>query len=325
MDLLHQVHAIRGDCCNQDGELNLMRLAQVLCSLGYACSIQCNDPTYLAESQPGTSAGATGSVVDGNCLEKLRHTFIVCNGLSDGSIIHYCLVDPQFRDQFRIGQPTQAYESVLGVLPLEFVGSPLRLQALADVLCTEIVDVYREQGLPLPPWRKSAAMLSKWFDVSSTPPQPPPLPPPIPRPQAPPQIHGAGRDVLSSTGSTSTTSTVVLPHGMAPISIRAAAATLDDVAMLSRARSGGWSDLATIQEAPSPHYAQGSSSQLVGSSDRLAGSLGGHSLGGSSEGSRQGGGKVVSLLARGLSGLKLKSGKKIEPQKEPSGRFRRHQ
>lgn len=322
VDLLHQVQAIRGDCCTTDGELDLMRLALSLCILGYACSIQCNDPTLLPDSQPGTSQGTHGSAVDGTCLEKLRHTFIVCSGRSDGSITHYCLVDPQFRDQFRIGQPTPAYETVLGVLPPEFVGSPLRLQALADVLCTEIVDVYREQNLPLPPWRKSQAMLSKWFDVSSPQQAPPMLP--LPRTQAPGPPHGAVADPFVVVSGGSTSAGGVHPPGVAPISIRAAAATLDDVALLSRARSGGWSDLATIQETPSPHHPYGSSERLAGSSDRLAGSFGAHS-GGSSESGRQPvGGKVVSLLAKGLSGLKMKGGKKVETKEQSvSGRHRR--
>lgn len=323
VDLLHQVQAIRGECCNNDGELNLMRLAQSLCLLGYVCSIQCNDPTLIEDTQPGTSQGKPGSTVDGTCLEKLRHTFIVCSGRADGSVIHYCLVDPQFRDQFRIGQPTPAYETVLGMLPLEFVGSPLRLQALADVLCTEIVDVYREQNLPLPPWRKSQAMLSRWFDVSAPPQAPPPLP--LPRMQAPGPTQGAVENPFGAVAGGSTSAGVVHPPGVSPISIRAAAATLDDVALLNRARSGGWSDLATIQEIPSPHYPRGeSSSQLAGSSERLTGSFGAQS-GGSSESGRQlGSGKVVSLLAKGLSGLKMKGGKKIEQKEQSvSGRHRR--
>lgn len=279
VDLLHQVQSSREACVRADGQIDLMALARRLHAMGYACSLQCNDP-----GAAGDPAAAGPSAVDGACLEKLRHSFVVCSGRRDGSATHYCIVDPQFRDQFRIGQPTEAYEAMLAAVPPEFVGSPLRLQALADLLCTEIVEVYRDQGLPLPPWRKSGAMLSRWFDVSGRGAAAaavavalPPPPPPVQQPAA------AGAVALGSG---------------APLT-------------LERVRSAGWSDLATIQEAPSPH--RGVASTLAGSGSDLF--LGGGSGGGTSPassageaGRQRGGAKVVSLLARGLSGLGLKSG-----------------
>jgi len=305
VDLLQDAQALRAHCSKADGEVDLMRMAQELCRLGYACTLQCNDPAAFSDSFRNNNAATTSGignksgtnnnnaitstgVVDSTCLEKLHHSFIICTGRSDRTFAHYCLVDPHFRDQFRIGQPTESYKSILQVMPPEFVGSPLRLQALADVLCTEIAEVYREQKLPLPPWRKSGAMLSKWFDVSAPAKKPPPLPPILITHPAPAAVATA-------------------PHTGADF--------VDDIDMtnsntLARASSGGQSDLATIKETRSPHYTTGPASVLAGSSSSLyGGSVGGHYAGSSDGGGRQKSGKVVSLLAKGLSGLGL-SGKK---------------
>ncbi len=323
VELLQDVQALREDCSRADGEVDLMRMAQELCRLGYACSLQCNDPAAFSDSfststnkttSGTTSTGAGGmtstssgtAVVDSTCLEKLHHSFIICTGRSDRTVAHYCLVDPHFRDQFRIGQPTESYDIVLSVMPPEFVGSPLRLQALADLLCTEIVEVYKEQKLPLPPWRKSGAMLSKWFDVSAPAKPPPPLPPILITPPAPAPINTTNAAAVASTSSGN--------------------ANVNDIDSLNannlvRARSGGWSDLATIQETPSPHHTIGPVSVLAGSSsDLYGGSVSGHSVGGSSDGGgRQKSGKVVSLLARGLSGLGLnKKSQSSQQQQAPS-------
>jgi uncharacterized protein (TIGR01615 family) len=306
VNLLQDVQALRGHCSTADGEVDLMRMAQKLCRLGYACSLQCNDPAAFSDSSsnnnPATmsdlgdksttninNASTSTGVVDSSCLEKMHHSFIICTGRSDRTISHYCLVDPHFRDQFRIGQPTDSYESVLKVMSPEFVGSPVRLQALADLLCTEIADVYREQRLPLPPWRKSGAMLSKWFDVSAPSKAPPPLPPILVTHQAPAPFASAshiGTDFVENTD-------------------------VSNANNLSRARSGR-SDLATITETPSPHVTRVRPTSVFAgsSSDLYGGSVGAHSAGGSSDGGgRQKSGKVVSLLAKGLSGLGLSGDK----------------
>jgi uncharacterized protein (TIGR01615 family) len=324
VELLQDVQALREQCSRADGEVDLMRMAQELCRLGYACSLQCNDPSAFADSFSNTSNnnstkangtsysttainggnGTSSAVVDSTCLGKLHHSFIICTGRSDRTVAHYCLVDPHFRDQFRIGQPTESYEFVLSVMPPEFVGSPLRLQALADLLCTEIVEVYREQKLPLPPWRKSGAMLSKWFDVSAPATAPPPLPSILTTQATIPPPSGVA--------TTSTNATAGAPGGTST--------SVNDIDVLNannlaRTRSGGWSDLATIQETPSPHHAMGPASAVAlgSSSDLYGGSVGAHSVGGSSDGGgRQKSGKVVSLLARGLSGLGLSGNKKSQ-------------
>ena len=333
VDLLQDVQALRDACCRPDGEIDLIRMAQELCALGYACSLQFNDPAALADSttaaasahhqqqqhqQQPVSSTAGPVRVDTSCLEKFRHSFIVCTGRTgSSSVAHYCIVDPQFRDQFQLGQSSETYDAVLSVVSAEFVGSPVRLQSLANLLCAEIVEVYETHRLSLPPWRKSAAMLSKWFDVSATrvppptptPPRPPPPPPPLSSAHAPLMLMSSPPEAA--------------PPSQSPFAGSAKkAGQIDRPAVLSpvRTKSGGWSDLATIQEAPSPHhraitvgqpattvfFAGDGGEDTIGSS--LATSASSSAIG---DGGRQkqsgGGGRVVSLLAKGLSGLGLSS------------------
>lgn len=162
VELVQDVRALRDTCYTSDGCMDLVHLASDLGHLGYACHVQRNDPTKMNKLEGIPACG-----MDTNYLEKLRHEFLVCTGRSDGSLQHHCLIDPQFRDQFAIGQPTEQYNMILDAVPEEFVGSALRLQSLVNALSTEVAMVYEEQGLPLPPWRKFHAVLGRWFDVDS--------------------------------------------------------------------------------------------------------------------------------------------------------------
>jgi uncharacterized protein (TIGR01615 family) len=167
VDLLQDVAALRDACRRADGRLDLARLAGDLERMGYACALQL------------THGGAGGAEAG---PDRLRHVFVVCTGRWDAAgggggnnqqqqqqqrQQHYCIVDPQFREQFTLGQATPAYAALAAAAPREFVGSPVRLQALASVLCAEIAASYAQQGLPLPPWRKPATMLSRWFDTQA--------------------------------------------------------------------------------------------------------------------------------------------------------------
>lgn len=60
------------------------------------------------------------------------------------------------------------------------MGTPLRLQALVETLCSEMAEAFVSQGLTLPPWRRFHALLSKWFDPEEMPAAPPPPPAPAP-------------------------------------------------------------------------------------------------------------------------------------------------
>ncbi|KIZ07492.1 hypothetical protein MNEG_0460 [Monoraphidium neglectum] len=129
------------------------------------------------------------------CLQQLRHRFIVCMGARGAAVerggggggwpgggggggaggahvtdavgdTHYLpeplVVEPRFREQFVIAQPTPAYAALLEAVPACFVGTVSRLEAVATLLCEAMAAAFKQQGLPVPPWRSRQATLSKW-------------------------------------------------------------------------------------------------------------------------------------------------------------------
>jgi uncharacterized protein (TIGR01615 family) len=179
-DLLQDTKSLAEQCRSRhsDGRLDVGHLAEELGHLGYAVKVVTVDGYRATEADTTPPAsGTTSSLVSkqqqqqqnhvhfdpASILEKLRHAYLLCTGKLDGSLKHDgCLVDPRFKEQFVIGHPTAAYEKMLTAVPIEFVGTRLRLDALVRAVCHEIAVVYDSQGLPLPPWRKEQALLSRW-------------------------------------------------------------------------------------------------------------------------------------------------------------------
>jgi hypothetical protein len=207
------------------GRLDIEGIARALLAAGYM--------VQLRDEAPGERPKDVRQ-----CLQQLRHRFIVCTGArggaggehggggAPGGLItdavgdaHYLpepmVVEPRFREQFVIAQPTPAYEALLEVgrgagawgwlglgrspswvfcvrsgsaiprvcpsmtrrchpsplacrptppqaVPLCFVGTTGRLDAVVSFICDEMAAAFRQQGLAVPPWRTRTAMLSKW-------------------------------------------------------------------------------------------------------------------------------------------------------------------
>lgn len=100
------------------------------------------------------------------CFRNLRHEFLTVLGEGDSQDVPY-FVDPAFKEQFKIPQPSAAYEALLELLPSEFVGTSSRLVPLVQNLCAEMVVSFEANGLTLPPWRRAASMLTKWLPSRS--------------------------------------------------------------------------------------------------------------------------------------------------------------
>lgn len=159
-----------------NGRLDVGHLAEELGHLGYAVKVVTVDGYRATEADTTPPASGTiSSLVSkqqqqnhvhfdpASILEKLRHEYLLCTGRSDCSLKHDgCVIDPRFKEQFVIGHPTAAYEKMLTAVPIEFVGTRLRLDALVRAVGHEIAVAYNSQGLPLPPWRKEQALLSRW-------------------------------------------------------------------------------------------------------------------------------------------------------------------
>ena len=113
------------------------------------------NPATIKEFQPEHEDGL-----------RWYHTFVVCTGRLDGSHTCQCFIDPNFKDQFLIGKPTETYQLLLEILPNVFIGTPLRLQSLIDFVYLEIAQAYCQQQLPVPPWRSHRVLLGRWFSTS---------------------------------------------------------------------------------------------------------------------------------------------------------------
>lgn len=199
---------------------------------------------------------------------------------------------------------------------MEFVGSPERLFSAVELLCAEIADAFRDQGRPLPPWRRRKGMLSKWFPPSSrlnsqsnSPVSPKGFAFP-PHPQAiadalEAQQAAAQRQTAAPVAAVSPPRPGPAPAASAAGSVK----TLRRVVVL-RADSSGLVSAPVAERGVPPEAPPGlgrasmnvrgakvpADGSLVGSGVRLDG---GSPIGGSPIGSK----RVVSLLAKGIAGM----------------------
>jgi len=97
------------------------------------------------------------------CFRNLRHEFISVRGPNSEEYI----VELDFKEHFAIPKPSATYQKLVEFLATEFVGTSSSLVPLVQCLCMEMADSFQEQGLTLPPWRRSQAMLSKWLPARS--------------------------------------------------------------------------------------------------------------------------------------------------------------
>eukprot|EP00197_Chlamydomonas_leiostraca_P006426 CAMPEP_0202868662 /NCGR_PEP_ID=MMETSP1391-20130828/10999_1 /ASSEMBLY_ACC=CAM_ASM_000867 /TAXON_ID=1034604 /ORGANISM="Chlamydomonas leiostraca, Strain SAG 11-49" /LENGTH=479 /DNA_ID=CAMNT_0049548857 /DNA_START=229 /DNA_END=1668 /DNA_ORIENTATION=- len=104
-----------------------------------------------------TGLGA-GSAVES--MSQLRHSFLICRHPQAPGVDLY--VDPLFRDQFVLSRTDDEYESFLGTVPQLFVGSLSMLRASVRVCGDLMGEAMERAGMSRPPWRESAALLSKW-------------------------------------------------------------------------------------------------------------------------------------------------------------------
>ncbi|GLI70507.1 hypothetical protein VaNZ11_015415 [Volvox africanus] len=123
----------------------LYTLASALADLGYEVNLR-------------TALGGGNS----ECFKSLRHMFLVVHGTGEFHGMEF-IVEPSLRQHFAIPHPSPDYEYVLSRTPDVFVGGSCRLVPVIQLLCALMADSFQREGLPLPPWRREAAMLSKWL------------------------------------------------------------------------------------------------------------------------------------------------------------------
>ncbi|KAF7829752.1 Protein transport protein [Senna tora] len=73
------------------------------------------------------------------------------------------IIDMDFRSEFELARPTEAYKELTDMLPSIFVGSEGKLKKIICVICSAAKKSMKEKGLHIPPWRKATYMQSKWL------------------------------------------------------------------------------------------------------------------------------------------------------------------
>lgn len=146
--LLREVHFYRDILLAEDGDVDGVVLASKLTLCGYRVAVR------------QALGGGQGTAVFSN----LRHSFLLVTaplGCACAGVDY--IVEPHFREQFEISQPTARYGGLLAMLPAVFVGTAAELLPLVQLLCSEMTLAFEQHGLSLPPWRQSKSLLSKWL------------------------------------------------------------------------------------------------------------------------------------------------------------------
>jgi uncharacterized protein (TIGR01615 family) len=144
----------------------LSDLAEALAELleGTGASVAVRAPhgaARAAAASPRAAAAAADAFV-------LRGRFIVIRGAGaegggrsggDDGII----VDPGFREAFRVAPATPGYQRLVESLPATFVGDAGALRRLVALVTAQAARSYEAQGRSIPPWRRYSAMMARWL------------------------------------------------------------------------------------------------------------------------------------------------------------------
>jgi uncharacterized protein (TIGR01615 family) len=150
--LLRDVHYAQA-CMYEDGEDagDCVVLASKLCAMGY-------DPIVRKAVTEGTDVFTR--------FRHLRHEFLLVRGEGDWEGADF-IVETRLREHFTIMHPATHFAGLLQLVPNIFVGSASRLMPVIRDMCEGMAESFEAKGLPLPPWRKLQAMISKWMPAKT--------------------------------------------------------------------------------------------------------------------------------------------------------------
>lgn len=67
--------------------------------------------------------------------------------------------------EFKIARPTTDYVTLLGALPVVYVGRPEVLKGIIKLMCSAVKESMRSAGMHMPPWRRRQYMQGKWLSA----------------------------------------------------------------------------------------------------------------------------------------------------------------
>ncbi|KAL4426400.1 hypothetical protein ABPG77_004694 [Micractinium sp. CCAP 211/92] len=117
--------------------------------------------TAAALQRMGWSTRVCSSL--GGTLRQLRHTFLIAtrHTVVRGEPAEW-VVDPSFGQAFQVTDPTPRYAHILAAVPSLAVAPLPRLLRAVLTLGSELERCFERRGLPLPPWRSSDALASRY-------------------------------------------------------------------------------------------------------------------------------------------------------------------
>lgn len=71
-------------------------------------------------------------------------------------------MDIDFKSQFELARPTEAYKKLLGSVPSVYVGDSNKLNKVITLLCSAAKQSFRENDIHMPPWRTINFMQAKY-------------------------------------------------------------------------------------------------------------------------------------------------------------------
>lgn len=94
--------------------------------------------------------------------KTMMNMFVVCN-LNDGLSGYEYIVEPNFKELFRIGHMTDTYKLIWESLPSVLVCQCSQLVPVISLLCEEVETSFSETGHAVPPWRLQGPTLNRWL------------------------------------------------------------------------------------------------------------------------------------------------------------------
>lgn len=72
-------------------------------------------------------------------------------------------MDLDFRTHFAVSRATPKYQALLDALPENFIGTVDTLAVVVSMMADAMKECFAKLRQPLPPWRESFALISKWL------------------------------------------------------------------------------------------------------------------------------------------------------------------
>lgn len=94
------------------------------------------------------------------CMTRCLKSHLYCAVPMSGTDY---VVDINFKDHFTLSHPQPWYEQLLDAVPQDWVGSMDALTVVVGILASAMRWVFRQQRIPLPPWREPSSILSQWL------------------------------------------------------------------------------------------------------------------------------------------------------------------